>query len=642
MSPSVSMMKRVVWDTADKFLRNNTEASTYGDHILPFVTLRRMECLLEDKREEIVSHLEEKKYPNETMRDTVVKTQFEVPFYTSSRLTMASIAEGKDTVEAAMKEYLDSFDEPIRDIWDSFEFKRTIKNLDKVGQLWNMVDYFGGLDLHPEKVDNEDMGALFEHLMYMAFSNSAKDAGEFYTPRDVIELMVDIVFDSDDTGLRGKAPARSIYDPTAGTAGMLLIGKRALEDLNPNIDVTLYGQEKMPKSWAIGSADLLIQGERPGAIAYGNTLEDDLYAGQTFDYILANPPYGSDWKSSQSVVKAEAERTGSRFSHGLPATSDGQMLFLSHIIHKLTPSDGKTGGGRGAVVMNGSPLFTGEPESGPDSIRAWLLDNDFVDAIIALPTQMFFNTDIATYVWIVDRNKEPKRRGKVQLINATDVYSEMKSLGKKRRELSDTDQKKILDIYKGFEDSEFSRIVTADELSFLDVPIRRPLRLEVSVTDETVAQALDHADITDEHRAAIESLDGLAFNDVWKVLAKELRARKLKNTARVRKHIALSIAVPSDDAPVSVDEKGVPLTDPDFGVVERIPFTEDVDEHMAREVLPFEPNAIWDIDSAKKGYEIPISRIFYKPQETRTVDEIDANIERLIQDLSAQFQEVKE
>ena len=479
--------------------------------------------------------------------------------------------------------------------------------------------------------------------MYRAFNTKGKGAGAFYTPRDAIELMVSILLSSDDEGLQGAAPSRTIYDPAAGTGGMLLVARRALEELNSNMQVSLHGQELMNFSYGIGKADLLIQGGAPDSIRHGNTLSDDQYSGQTFDYILTNPPYGSDWSADYASVVEEASVEGSRFSHGLPAKSDGQMLFLSHVAHKLTPAHGATGGGRAGVVMNGSPLFTGAPGSGPDSIRRWLLTEDLVDAIIALPTDMFYGTGIATYIWILDTNKEPRRRGKIQLIDATDMWEPMrKGMGMKRRELSPENRRDITRAYDAFEDSDISRILTADDLGFRDVPVYRQRRLAVRVTDAAVEAALSHKAAKPEHEAVIRAVDGTEYNDLPNTLKFEATKAKIKMSAGLVDAIMNTVGVEDPDAAPAVDRKGNPVVVPGSDMVERIPLTEDVDEHMAREVLPFAPEAIWDRAKERIGYEIPFTRIFYVPEPVRSLEEIDADVAKVMDELAAMFKEVRE
>jgi type I restriction enzyme M protein len=509
-----------------------------------------------------------------------------------------------------------------------------------------VVKHFSQIDLSDETLGENAMGNLFEHLMYRSFSENGQVAGEFYTPRDAIRMMVDVLLASDDDGLYGKAPARTVYDPAAGTGGMLLVAKRAMEELNPNIQVSVHGQELMAESLALGKSDLIVSGISPDAIRDGDTLADDRYEGELFDYVLSNPPYGSDWKRSKDAVEREAKIEGSRFSHGLPPVSDGQMLFLSHVVHKLKEREhGTTNGGRAGVVTNGSPLFTGGPESGPDQIRNWLINGNLIDAIIALPTDMFYNTGIATYVWILDKNKEPQRDGKIQLIDASSIFSPMrKGMGAKRREFSDQDREFILGLYQDFEnaDPQYSKVVTPEELGFTDVPMYRVKRYSVSVTEDTVAAAMEHKQALTGHEAVVRSCASVAWNDLPDHLRHQAKKAGLKMGVGLIDHIMNSLAVEDAEAPEAVDRKGNKVIDTASRITERIPLTEDIDEHMAREVLPFAPDLVWDLNEAKIGYEIPMTRLFYQPEELPSLEEIDAEIETVLESIRARFQEVKE
>ncbi|MHD0067337.1 HsdM family class I SAM-dependent methyltransferase, partial [Corynebacterium diphtheriae] len=362
----------------------------------------------------------------------------------------------------------------------------------------------------------------------------------------------------------------------------------------------------------------------------------DRFEGQTFDYILTNPPYGSDWSAVYDDVTPAKSSPGRvpRFSHGLPAKSDGQMLFLSHVVHKLTDPHGETGGGRAGIVLNGSPLFTGAPESGPDRIRAWLLTDDLVDAIIALPTSMFYGTGIATYIWILDKNKEPHRRGKIQLINAADQWSPMrKGMGDKRRELSPKDREIITKAYAAFEESDISKIVTADDLGFKDVPVYRQERYITVFSDEAVEQAHAHKSFTDAHVEVMREADGTTWNDLPDLLKTKAKVRGLKMPSASSQKIMQAMAVHDDAAPAAVDHKGNPVSVTGWKMTERIPLTEDVDEHMRREVLPFAPDVTWDESAAKIGYEVPFTRLFYVPEEVRPLAEIDADVQRVMGEL---------
>lgn len=639
------VMKKAIWDTADKYLRNVVEEQDYGDHIIPFAVLRRLECLLADTKPAVLAFLstEQAQTSNTEWRDRMVRTRFKLHFYNSSALDLASISATDDRVKEGLEAYVGSFSSSIRDIWDRFRFGDRIETLERAGRLWGVVRHFASLDMHPDGMPDNAMGDIFEDVMYRAFSLKGKGAGAFYTPRDAIRLMVDVLFSSDDKGLRGAHPARSVYDPTAGTAGMLLVANRALKALNQSIDVGMYGQEMMDVAYAIGKADLLIQGGRPDAIRQGNTLRRDEYTDQTFDYVLSNPPFGMDWSDDQASVKEQSKSSGSRFSHGLPPTSDGQMLFLCHVATKLTPA-GKNGtGGRGAVVSNGSPLFTGGPESGPDFIRAWLLTSDLVDAVIALPTSMFFGTGIASYVWILDTNKEERRKGKIQLIDGSNLWRPMiKGMGEKRREMTEQDRAVVLDAYQRFEDSDFSRVVTPEDLGYRDVPIFRPRRLSVRITDETLSEILTLPGATEALEPILRDLADLPWNDLCTALVQSAKAAKIKMPTALLDAILMTVAVDDVDAPVAVDRRGRPVLVEGSKMTERVALSEAVADHMKREVLPFAPESIWDEQKAKVGYEVPMSRFFHKPADMRSLDEIDAEALEVIELLENKFKAMRQ
>ncbi|WKD58396.1 Type I restriction enzyme EcoKI M protein [Corynebacterium capitovis DSM 44611] len=644
MASSTSLYQ-AVWQTADTYLRGVVPRQAYGDYILPFTVLRRLECLLEPTRADVLRTIGHTQFP-EGMWNALIRSEHGLSFYNTSELSLATIGGSDDHVRQGMLTYLDAFSANVRDVWAAFKFPELLIKLEENNVLWGVVKHFSEIDLSDAALGENAMADLFENLMYRSFSENGQVAGEFYTPRDAIRLMVDVLLSSDDDGLYGKAPARTVYDPAAGTGGMLLVAKRAMEELNPKIEVSVYGQEMMAESLALGKSDLIVSGESPDAIRDGDTLANDRYAGEQYDYVLSNPPYGTDWKRSKDAVVRESKVEGSRFSHGLPPVSDGQMLFLSHVVHKLKDKKhGTNKGGRAGVVTNGSPLFTGGPQSGPDQIRNWLINGNLIDAIIALPTEMFYNTGIATYVWILDKNKEPKRDGKIQLVDATGTWSPMrKSMGNKRREFSDDDRKFILDLYNAFEeaDPEYSKVVTPDELGFTDVPMYRIMRYSTLITDETVAAAMSHKQALTGHEAIIRSCDGVAWNDLPAHLKKAAASAGLKMGSPLLGHIMTAVAVEDSNAPEAVDHKGNKVIDKATRITERIPLTEDIDEHMAREVLPFAPDLMWDMAEAKVGYEIPMTRMFYKPEEMPTLEELDAEIETVLESIRARSQEVKE
>lgn len=633
---------RIVWDTADKFLRNVVEPTEYGDYILPFTVLRRLECLLADTKPEVIKYVESLGEIPPHLIDIAVKQKFGLGFYNISALDLKTIASVDDNVEKSVLSYVDGFSNNIADIWTSFEFPRLVAKLAASNRLHAVIRHFSTLDLSPESMPNTSMGDLFEDVMYKAFDKKGKAAGAFYTPRDAIKLMVDVLFASDEDSLAGQNALRSIYDPTAGSGGMLLEAQEHLKSLNPDIQVTLFGQEFMPSAYALGKADLLIQGGRPDAVRLGDTLLKDEYENQTFDYALSNPPFGGDWDVQSKSVIAQSKTPGSRFSHGLPSKSDGQMLFLAHCASKLSPA-GKNGhGGRAAVVSNASPLFTSD--KGPNAIRQWLFDEDLIDAIIALPTQMFYGTGIATYVWILDTNKEDERKGKIQLIDATGQWESMrKPMGDKRREMTKKKRQVVHEAYKAFEqaDSSISHVLTPADLQFQDVPVFKQARFATQFSDDAVEELRTRKDFTDAHVPVLRQLDGTAWNELATAFPKAAKAAGLKAPLGLIDAAMTAMAVGDDAAPVAVDRKGNPVIADGWKITERVPFSEDLDEHMEREVLPFAPDAQWDATKAKTGNEIPFTRIFYVPEEPRPLAEIDADVQRLMGELAQLFAEVK-
>ncbi|WP_080793466.1 type I restriction-modification system subunit M [Corynebacterium pacaense] len=642
---SSASLHQAVWQTADTYLRGVVPRQSYGDYILPFTVLRRLECLLEPTKAEVLQTIKHTKFP-ESMWGAQIRAEHNLSFYNTSELSMGVIGGSDDHVKKGMFTYLDAFSDNVRDVWTAFKFPELLNKLEENNVLWGVVKHFSNIDLSDDALGENSMGELFENLMYRSFSENGQVAGEFYTPRDAIRLMVDVLLSSDDDGLYGQAPARTVYDPAAGTGGMLLVAKRAMEELNPKIQVSVFGQELMAESLALGKSDLIVSGISPDAIRDGDTLADDRYEGEQYDYVLSNPPYGSDWKRSKDAVDRESKIEGSRFSHGLPPVSDGQMLFLSHVVHKLKEKEhGTTKGGRAGVVTNGSPLFTGAPESGADKIRNWLINGNLIDAIIALPTDMFYNTGIATYVWILDKNKEDKRNGKIQLIDVTGTWTAMrKSMGSKRRELSETDREFVLGLYNEFEDADpdYSKIVTPDELGFIDVPMYRVMRYSTLIDDSTVAAAISHKQALTGHEAVVRSCEGVAWNDLPDHLKKAAKTAGLKMSVTLLGHIMNSVCVEDPNAPEAIDHKGNKVIDKASKITERIPLTEDVAEHMEREVLPFAPDLVWDMAEAKTGYEIPMTRLFYKPEIMPTLEELDAEIETVLDSIRARFLEVKE
>lgn len=640
---STTTTARIVWDTADKFLRNVVDEEDYGDFILPFTVLRRLECMLADSKDEVTKFVASLGEMPPHLIDIAVKDRFDLSFYNVSPLDLRTIASVDDNVAKSLKSYIDGFSNNIADIWVAFDFNRRAKILADSNRLHAVVKHFSVLDLSPGSLPNTAMGDVFEDVMYRAFNKKGKAAGNFYTPRDAIKLMVDILITNDDETLAGDSALRSIYDPTAGSGGMLLVAQEALRRMNDKIDVTLYGQELMPSAFGLGKADLLIQGGRPDAIKQGNTLVEDLYEGQTFDYVLSNPPFGTDWSADEKSVRDQAKVPGSRFSHGLPSTADGQMLFLAHCASKLTPASRNGQGGRAAVVSNASPLFNGD--NGPTAIRQWLLEEDLIDAIIALPPNMFYGTGIPTYVWILDTNKGQERKGKIQLIDGTAQWALLRRpMGEKRREMEQRHREILVKAYEAFEraDPAISRVLTPEDFMFRDVPIFKQARLATRFSEEAVEALRSRKDFVEGHVDVLKSLDGTAWNDLPKTLPAAAKEAGVKAPMGLVDAVMKAMGEPDDEAPLAVDRKGQPVMAAGWKITERVPLSEDLAEHMEREVLPFSPDAVCDESKAKHGNEIPFTRIFFAPKEPRPLAEIDAEVQKLMEDLGDMFRVVSE
>ena len=633
----------IVWDTADKFLRNVVDEEDYGDFILPFTVLRRLECMLADTKEQVIDFVESRAALPPHFIDIAVKDRFKLSFYNVSPLDLQTIASVDDNVEKSLKSYIAGFSDNIADIWVSFDFARRAKILAESNRLHAVVKHFSTLDLAPGKLEHTAMGDVFEDIMYRSFNKKGKAAGNFYTPRDAIKLMVDILISNDDDTLAGESTARSIYDPTAGSGGMLLIAQDALKRMNEKIDVTLYGQELMPSAFALGKADLLIQGGRPDAIRQGNTLVEDLYKGQTFDYVLSNPPFGMDWSVDQKTVREQAAVHGSRFSHGLPSTSDGQMLFLAHCASKLSPATSNGQGGRAAVVSNASPLFASD--KGPNAIRQWLLEEDLIDAIVALPTDMFYGTGIPTYVWVLDSNKDLERRGKIQLIDATQQWEPLRRpMGEKRREMSGSYRNVAVEAYKAFEyaDPEISRVMTPQDFMFQDVPVTKQARLVTRFSEAAVEELRIRKDFTDEYVAVLKTLDDTPWNELPTSFTLAAKAAGLKAPIALLDAVMKALAAVDNFAPPAVDRRGSAIVADGWKMIERVPLSQDVTQHMERAVLPFAPEAQWDRSKAKYGNEIPFTRIFFVPKKSRPLADIDSDVQAIMGELAEMFRAVRE
>ncbi|MCZ8195702.1 MAG: N-6 DNA methylase [Hyphomonadaceae bacterium] len=495
----VKNLSGFVWSIAE-ILRGDFKQSEYGKVMLPFVVLRRLDCLLAESKQSVLGV--EKTLPQEAddaTRDMILfgAVGGNVKVYNLSRFTFDSL-KGQDPgqLHQNLIDYITKFSPNVRDIFlDKFRFTEQLKRLKDGGILWNVFERFCEIDLHPNTISNLEMGYLFEELIRRFSEMSNETAGEHFTPREVIRLIVDLLIANDDAKLSGRGIIRQVYDPACGTGGMLALTEEALKGFNENIRVELFGQELNDESFGICKSDMLVTGHDPEQIAFGNTLTQDAHSNKKFHYMLSNPPYGVDWKKYQDPIKAEAENLGleGRFGAGTPRISDGQLLFLQHMISKMRDDED---GSRIGIVMNGSPLFTGGAQSGESEIRRWMLENDWVEAIVALPTDLFYNTGIQTYVWLLTNRKTVNRRGKVQLIDASGerFWSSMrKSLGSKRREIPDLARAEIVRIYADFLNGEsgegnVSRIFDIADFGYREIRIERPLRLNFMASDERITR----------------------------------------------------------------------------------------------------------------------------------------------------------
>ncbi|RKR26734.1 type I restriction enzyme M protein [Acidovorax sp. 93] len=558
-----------IWSVAD-LLRGDYKQSDYGKVILPFTVLRRLDCVLEPSKEAVLSELAEKETQGINPEPFLLRKSKQ-SFYNQSPLDLPKLLGDPDNIAHNLFTYVQGFSPAVRDVFERFEFQAQVERLAKAGLLYQVTEKFTQIDLHPEVVSNMQMGLVFEELIRKFAEISNETAGEHFTPREVIRLMVNLIFIEDDDILSKPGVVRTIYDPTAGTGGMLSVAGEYLAEHNPQARLTVFGQELNPESYAICKADMLIKGQDVANIAFGNTLSDDGHGHKKFDYMLSNPPFGVEWKKVEKEVRKEHEQQGynGRFGPGLPRVSDGSMLFLLHLLNKMRPA--QEGGSRFGIVLNGSPLFTGGAGSGESEIRRYVLENDLCEAIVGLPTDMFYNTGISTYVWIISNRKPVARKGKVQLIDASGMWQKMrKSLGSKRKELSDAHIDRITRLFGDFVEAHeddgtpISRIFDNEAFGYHSITVERPLRDE-------------------------------AGNIVLGQKGKQ---------------------------------KGKPQPDSALRDTENVPYTEDVGEYFKREVLPHAPDAWIDPEKTKVGYEIPFNRHFYVFKPPRPLAEIDAELKK--------------
>ena len=676
-----------LWGVAD-LIRDTFKRGKYQDIILPLTVLRRLDCVLAPTKAKVLETQAKFKGKLENL-DPQLRKASGFAFYNTSRYDFEKLLADAPHLAANLRNYIAGFSPNMREVLEKFDFDNTISKLDEAGLLFQVLERFKNVDLHPDAVDNPTMGTIFEELIRRFNEALNENPGEHFTPRDVVHLMVDLLLVGDEDRIRKRGVVLTVCDPCCGSGGMLTITKDHItvgvrkngdlvrEPINPEADIHLFGQEVNPETFAVVKSDIYMKstdGRDAENIFFGSTLSNDRHASRQFDYQIANPPYGKDWKRDEDAVRAEHERgTVGRFGPGLPRISDGQVLFLLHLLaHMKEPEQG---GARVAIIMNGSPLFTGDAGSGESEIRRWILENDWLEALIALPEQLFYNTGIATYVWVLTNRKSPKRRGKVQLIDATSSWIPMrKSLGDKRREIPREKAEEILTLLRTFEESEHVKIFPTTHLGFRKITVERPLRLNFQASAERIARlekerafetlaqskkkgaagAKEQAEgraQQEEIRKLLRTLPGSPYKDrdeFERILTAATRKAGVMLPAPIQKAILSALSERDDTAEICRDNKGQPEPDPDLRDTESVPLAESIEAFFEREVKPHVPDA-W-IDTGKRdqkdgqvgvvGYEINLNRYFYRYTPPRPLEEIEADIRGIEKDIMRMLAEV--
>lgn len=646
-----------LWSIAD-LLRGDFKQSQYGRIILPFTLLRRMECVLAPTKDEVIKQTFAQEGRPDTVREMILLRAAGQQFFNASPLTLSTLS---DTQTAAdLMSYVQAFSKDAREIFEHFHFEDFVQQLETANLLYQVVQRFAATDLSPEFISNFGMGIIFEELIRKFAESSNETAGEHFTPRDIVHLTTSLVITDQDHKLAPNSIV-TIYDPTAGTGGFLSEGDEYIQSISEKVSVSLHGQELNPESYAICKADMLIKGQDVASIKLGNTLSNDQLAGKSFDFMLSNPPFGVEWKKVQKQITDEHSHKGfdGRFGPGLPRVSDGSLLFLLHLVSKMR--EPREGGSRIGIILNGSPLFTGGAGSGESEIRRYLLQNDLVEAIVALPTDMFYNTGIATYVWILSNRKTATRQGKVQLIDGTQHYAKMrKSLGSKRQYITEDQISELVRLYGSFEQTAQSKIFPIDAFGYRRITVERPLRLNFQTSAERIGKVLDEKTLqkldssAQQHLlTALQAMDASTLHrnreQFSKLLKKSLTSHSVSLSTAELKALLNALSERDPEADICTT-KGQPEADTGLRDNENVPLGESVYEYFAREVVPHVPDA-W-IDESKTdaldgevgivGFEIPFNRHFYVFQPPRPLAEIDHDlkvctdrIKQMIEGLSA-------
>ena len=648
-----------IWSVAD-ILRGAYKQHQYGDVILPFTVLARLDAVLAPTKDAVLTAVEEYDQDDEPPLGLLrARAGHHYSFFNRSQHSLKTLRGDADNLEENLRGYVNGFSENIRDIFEQYKFEDTILDLARHDLLLQVLQHFAKTDLHPDRVSNDQMGHIFEELIRRFAEASNETAGEHFTPREVIELMVTLLL-NEEQDLTTPGVVRDVYDPTAGTGGMLSVADDKIKAINPHAAVNLLGQEINPSSYAICKADMVVKGQSIDNIVLGDTLTDPAFEHRTFHYGLSNPPFGVDWKQRRKEVETEHKVQGydGRFGPGLPRVSDGSLLFLMHLISKLRePSiDNQNVAGRGAIVLNGSPLFTGGAGSGESNIRKWVLDNDYLEAIVGLPTDMFYNTGISTYIWVLNKAKPEHRRGKVQLIDATEMYTKMrKSVGSKRHRLTDDNIATIAQLYADFEETEHSKIFNNTDFYYRTITVERPLRLNYAYTTERIERVLAARAITrlDDHTQATlryvleqaqQEHDDVVFTQRQAFhddLTTRLDQAGLVLTPAVLRTVLAELGEHDDDGELVTKRNGDPEPNTELRDTENVPWDVDIHQYLEEEVKPFIPDAWIDETKTKEGVEIPFTRHFYQYTPPRPLEEIDADLDEVLDRIRTRLQQVK-
>ncbi len=664
---NLSEISSFIWSIADQVLRNSYKRNEYQKVILPFTVLKRFDSVLEYSKQDVLNNYNQYKNQIDNLepilkRVAVDEEGKELNFYNFSKYDFNSLLQDPDNIEENMIYYLDCFSDNVKDIFINFDIKNQVAKLAKANLLYLLIKKFSEtkVDLSPKNISNHEMGTLFEELIRKFSETSNEEAGEHFTPRDVVKLMTELMFVG-EKGLEEDNVIKTIYDPACGTGGMLTSCKEYITSKNKTMDVVLFGQEINPEIYAICKADMLMKGEIAKNIkGPSSTLSQDGLKDNKFDYMISNPPYGTDWEKDKEIVEAEAELGfGGRFGAGTPRKSDGQLLFIQHMISKMKMHGEKS---RIAVITNGSPLFIGDAGSGESNIRKWIFENDYLEAIVALPDQLFFNTGIGTYVWILTNKKDKERKGKVQLIDARNEFTKMrKSLGNKRNEISEEHLKNILNYYINFEETDNVKIFDNDDFGYAKIVVERPMQLNYQITEERIEnlyslsafKKLAESKSKDLDIKAKEEVEGKEKQEEIKQALLTIPNKKYTNwndfEAQVKKalkpfdvkpafikNVIEKLSEHDDTADYVTDKKGNPKADSNLRDTEKIPLKKNIDEYFEEEVLKYYPNAWIDTKKDKVGYEINFTQYFYVYEPPRPLEEIEVDIKKVtaeIQDL---------